>query len=288
MIKVLVPVNFSDYSLNALKFGFNLAKKIPVEITVLHCFGLYEAKDELNIPGDKSDDLRKVLEKREEESNLKLRIIAQDELHSITDVQKGNITLKYRFEYGYPEDIIPKVSREENSDVIIMGTKTKGDTIKELLGSVTGDVIHKVLVPVLAVPANSSIDFSHIAKVLFLTEFDRSDYHSMHRLITIIAPFDTIIFAVHFSQNKESEEDVKKMVNFKEYCESTYINRNFLFHNLVGKDFVSSIENYVKDNNIGIFAMTRNKRTILQRIFNTGITRRLLFQTDIPLLVFQS
>ncbi len=292
MIKVLVPVKFSDYSLNALSFGINLAEKFPAEITILHCFPNLETKDDLILPKSvyEKDPLAIPieLERMEEESRTKLKVLAEEKVASMTEAQKTNISLKYRFEYGYPEDIIPKFSEQEHSDVIIMGTKTKGETFKQLLGSITGDVIQKVSAPVLAVPAHSVIDLSHIGKVLFLTEFNESDYFSLHRLMRIVTPFNTEIHAVHFTQKKNDEIDISKMKKFRSYCESTYRNHKILFQMITGKDFVESIEEYTIENSIDILAMTRKKRNVLQRLFSKGITHKLLFHTDIPLLVFHS
>ena len=292
MIKILIPVIFSDYSLNALNFGLTLAEKFPAEITVLHCFPIYEDRPDQNIPngntGSESRTSWLSPEQQDQEVRVKLKTLVEQKLVAMSVDQKANIVLKYHFEYGYPEDVIPKMSCRENYDVIIMGTKTKGETIKELLGSVTGDVIQRVTVPVLAVPAHSVIDLSRIGKVLFLTEFDELDYFSMHRLIRIMTPFDTEIHAVHFCHKREDSNDVEQLERFKQYCESTYRNHRILFHMLAGNDFVKSMEKYVSENQIDIIAMTRKKRSLLHRWFNKGITRKLLFHTDLPLLVFHS
>lgn len=292
MIKILVPVIPCDYSLNALSFGLSLAEKFPAEITVFHCFPVYEDRQVLDATEQHSGKTKEVSanlpEQQEPVVREKLKTLAQERLIAVPDFQRANITLKYRFEYGYPEDVIPELSRQENYDVIIMGTKTKGETIKELLGSITGDVIQRVTAPVLAVPAHSAVDLSRIGKVLFLTEFDERDFFSMHRLIRIMTPFDTEIHAVHFCHKKENPNDIEKLERFKEYCESTYRNHKILFHVLAGKDFVKSMEEYATENKIDIIAMTRKKRSLLHRWFNKGITRRLLFHTDIPILVFHS
>ncbi len=292
MIKVLVPIKFSEYSINALKFGLNLAEKFPAEITILHCFANFAPKyepDEFGKTSDLHDPISDVEpEKREEELREKLRRLTEEKVHSLNESQRNNITLKYRFEFGYPEDVISSISQNEGFDVIIMGTKTKGETIKELLGSITGDVIQKVTAPVLAVPAHSSIDLSMIRKVMFLTEFNKYDYISLHRLIRIISPFNTQIYAVHYCHKKQTEEDCKGLKELKEYCDSTYRNHNIHFQIIIGNDFVSTIENFTSQNSIDILAMTRKKRNILQILFSNGIIRKLLFHTDIPLLVFHS
>ena len=43
MKKILVPIDFSDFSDNAMEVAANLAKKFNAEIIVLHMLGLSEA-----------------------------------------------------------------------------------------------------------------------------------------------------------------------------------------------------------------------------------------------------
>lgn len=292
MIKVLVPVVFSEFSLNALTFGITLAEKIQAEVTILHCLPAIEAKEDLPPTKEISEfgenPYQLPASRNEEQVREYLSLFIQQKTVSLTELQRKNVILNYRIEYGYPEDVIPKVCAKECSDVIIMGTKTKNETLKELLGNVTNDVIHKVKVPVLAIPSHSKIDLTRIGKVLFLTEFKEQDYFSMDRLIRIMAPFHTEIHATHFCRKKEVVADISHMEQFKLYCESTYRNHKILFRNFTGEDFVTTLDKYVVENGIDILAMTHRKRNVLQSLFNTEKTRKMLFHTDVPLLVFHS
>jgi len=292
MIKVLVPVVFSEFSLNALTFGMSLAEKVQAEITILHCLPIIETKEDLVSTKEVSefgvDSFQFPTKMNEEEIIEKLQLLTQQKVDSLREVQKNNILIKYRVEYGYPEDVIPNVCAENRCDVVIMGTKTKNETLKELLGNVTNDVIHKVTVPVLAIPAHSTIDLTQIGKMLFLTEFKEQDYFSMDRLIRILAAFDTEIHAIHFCRKQEDDQDINRMEQFKLYCESTYRNHKILFRNFTGEEFITTLEKYVTENGIDILAMTHKKRNILQRLFKTEKTKKMLFHTDIPLLVFHS
>jgi nucleotide-binding universal stress UspA family protein len=292
MIKVLVPVVFSDYSLNGLTFGIGLSEKIPVDIIILHCFACVETTGDLNLPVEQGltgrVDPMAELERQERETRQRLGDLAAQKMAGLTDVQKKNVTIHIRFDYGYPEDQIPKVARELNCDVVIMGSKTKDEIIKELLGSITSDVINRVSVPVLVVPAHSTIDLTRIGKVVFLTRFNKQEFTAMHRLINLMGPFNTEIHAIHFCRKQEREADLKRLLQFKEYCESTYRNHKILFHNFTGKEFIATLEKYVTEHGIDILAITHKKRNVLQRFFRAEVAHRLLYHTNIPLLVFHA
>ncbi|MFO7999914.1 MAG: universal stress protein [Marinilabilia sp.] len=288
MIKILVPVTFTDYSINALTYALTLAGKFPSSVTLLHCFSEYEEIEEEENGGLKETADAAGVNVREQEQNARDRLVAlcQSTINKMTSIQDKNIELQNRFEFGYPEDIIPAVSGEIGADVVIMGTKSKGETIKELLGSITSDVMKRAEVPVLAVPADSSIDLEKLSKVLFITDFSEKDYISMHKLIRLISPFHTIIHSIKFVHHRPDDSELRKMYRFKEYCESTYRNHELEFDYYQRDHFIEALEEYTTQNSIDLIAMTRRKRNMIAQLFSPEITRRILFHTDIPLLVF--
>lgn len=284
MVRIIVPVNFSDYSLNALNYAVTLGQKFSSEITLLHCFA--ETLEDVDVMS--ASDSAKVASIHDVETieTKKLNDLKQHIEKGFSVEQKSNIVLKIRFETGYPEDIIIAISLQEDPDVIVMGTKSKGETIKELLGSITSDVIKKARVPVLAVPAESKINLDQISHVLFATDFGMKDYSSLHKLIRLIAPFNTIIHSVHFCTSEPDKWDKKKLEELRNYCRTTYRNHQIEFEFITGDDFVETLDRYISEVGIDLIAMTRRKRNMISQLFHPSITRKILFHTDIPLLVF--
>jgi len=48
------------------------------------------------------------------------------------------------------------------------------------------------------------------------------------------------------------------------------------------------IEKFIISRNIDVLALTTRKRNLLQQLFSPSITKKFLFQSNIPLLIFQS
>jgi len=285
MIKILVPVTFAEYSLNALTYALTLAGKFPSVVTILHSFSEYEDIEE-EPGGEKPNQEKQDVREREQVARDKLAGLCQSTINKMTSIQDKNIELQNRFEFGYPEDVITNVCAEMNPDVVVMGTQSKGETIKELLGSITSDVMKKVNVPVLAVPASSGIDLEKLSKVLFITDFSEKDYVSMHKLVRLISPFHTFIHAVKFVYHRPDENEIQKKDEFRDYCQNTYRNHQLEFAYQQSDQFIPALEKYVGENNIDLIAMTRRKRNMIAQLFSPEITRKILFHTDIPLLVF--
>lgn len=286
MIKILVPVTFAEHSINALTYALTLAGKFPSMVTLLHSFSEYEDIEEGLQPIEPNSEEN--VRKRELDARDRLADLCQSAINKMTSIQDKNIELENRFEFGYSEEVILKVSREMDPDVIIMGTKSKGETIKELLGSVTSDVMKRAEVPVLAVPANSTVDLGKLSKVLFITDFGDNDYISVHKLIRLITPFQTQINAVRFQSHKPDDTELRRMEKFKDYCDATYRNHRIKSSFEQSEQFMPTLEKYVAKENIDLIAMTRRKRNMIAQLFNPEITRRILFYTDVPLLVFHA
>lgn len=268
MVRIYVPVNFSEYSVNAINYALTLGQKLDVDITLLHCS--YSVREQ---PSD-------VL--GESEIREQFAMLLKQFGHNLKD----NIRLHTRHIKGYPEDVLVDLSIREEPDVIVMGTRSKGETIKELLGSVTSDVVKNAKVPVLAVPAESSINLEKISHILFVTDFGEQDYRSLHKLIKLLTPFDTEIHAVHFATAEPDRWDKKRLEEMRLYCSETYRKYQISFELITGEDFIASLDQYIMNNNIDLIAMTRRKRNMISKIFHPGITRKILFHTDVPLLVF--
>ncbi|WP_430811380.1 MULTISPECIES: universal stress protein [unclassified Carboxylicivirga] len=270
MVRLYVPVNFTEYSLNAVQYALNLGQKIPSVLSLIYC------RPPIN---DNSEPLKENIEERLIQFSKELE-------EGFNAQQKENITLITRVEAGYPEDTLVNISHKEDPDAIVMGTRSKGDTIKELLGSVTSDVVKNARVPVLAVPAQSTIDSNSISNVLFLSDFDSCDYRSLHKLIRLISPFKTQVFAAHFKTSPPDKWDKKRLEEMRLYCQQTYRNYTINFGFITDEDFIGGLDSFINENRIDLIAMTRHKRNMISKLLHPSITRKILFHTDIPLLVF--
>ncbi len=275
MIKFLVPVNFAPYTINAINYCRALASKVKGEITLLYCY--------TNVVGEDSEAGENRINSREEAmvelENLKKHIL---ENISHTDA----ITITKTIIDGYPEDVIPKYSRDYRPDLIVMGTKSKGETIKELLGSVTFDVIKKVIFPVMAVPNDYVLNIEKITNIMFVNDFENFEYTSLHKLIKLVGAFDTKVYNVHYYPHGKEKMDPGHLKEYIEYCKSTYRNQNMICDYIFGEDLIVATQEYIDKNNIDLMAITRRKRNIISQILQPSRTKKILFNAEIPTLFF--
>ncbi len=135
--KVLVPVDKSDYSVRAVEYAAEFAKKMNSSIHLVHCHHKYPSY--LGEP------------------------FLQEAIDRIHDKAKNVLVpyKKYLTEEGIEctdllleepvGEVITKIAKIENVDLIIMGTKGKSDIEGLLLGSVSHKVIHYAHCPVMII-----------------------------------------------------------------------------------------------------------------------------------------
>ena len=142
--KILVPTDFSVSAQNAFKFAQKLAKIFGASIKVIN---VYRSDFGMPVPETMAFQM---LEARKADAIEKMETFLKT---ADMDLKIENIV-----ELGFPSDTIAAYSKikEEEIDLIIMGTKGEHNLAERILGSVSTAVIRDALCPVLAVPENCS------------------------------------------------------------------------------------------------------------------------------------
>lgn len=139
--KILVPVDFSEYSKQAIQYAVPLAIAFHAEMHFLHVLPInYSAGLEFDAPP--YDPLV--------EGDLHRKIGAQ--LSALARQEVPNwISAKTEVRYGSPAMEIISAARELGIDLIIMSTHGHTGRIHALIGSVAADVTRQASCPVLVV-----------------------------------------------------------------------------------------------------------------------------------------
>lgn len=138
--KILVPHDGSEMSDRALNKAIEFAKLLKAEIIILHILDdkLIPSKAIMSFLGEKSGTVRNA---KLEILNI-VRIGAEQLLKDRTEkVRKNGIDVRFIVGMGSPADGVANVAKNENVDLIIMGSKELekegGNNKLKLLGSVT-------------------------------------------------------------------------------------------------------------------------------------------------------
>lgn len=150
MKRIYLPIDGSECSNRAIEYCAKLAPKLKSEIIMIY---VIEAK-KINYPEFFSGSMGgELVEKLQETAkNLASEILntGKKRILSIDNTLEPKISLKILS--GDPAELITSTAKEDDADLIVMGSSGMGSGIKNmLLGSVTNKVIHNTDIPVLVI-----------------------------------------------------------------------------------------------------------------------------------------
>lgn len=285
--KVLIPVDFSGYSMKACEFGFNYAQNIGAEVVLLHVYftPIYSTSlpygDIFNYQLSDDENVRTILQKVHAELNGLLDKVKE----KIASGQFPNVKYMCVLREGIPEEEILRYVKDCCPRIVIMGTRGKNQKDLDLIGSVTAEVIERSRVPVLAIPENTPFrQFSEVKHIAFITNFDQRDLIAFDSLIASFKSFRFSVSLIHLSGIKDTWDEIK-LGGIKEYFHKQYPQLDIHYDVVQDDDLLNNLEQYIEKENIDIIALTSYRRNIFYRLFNPSIARKMIFHSDTPMLV---
>lgn len=270
MKTILVPVDFSETSINAVRYAAQLAVQINGKVMMLHAY-----QYPVIHPMDKGMELT---DEGVKEINLK-------ELARIKHIVESEIPL-VKLEYivinGILSGVINVFAENFRTDLIVMGLSGAGKVKELLIGSNTLDVASNTRIPVIIVPEKCK--FRSVEKIVLATDFRdvvenipdtqvkrflsatgarlhivNVDYH--HEYATVDTPFQSSMIEAMF-QSWSPEYHFVEDYNVQE-----------------------GLSRYVEENDINILIAVPHKHNVLHKLFMPSHTRQLVFHSKVPVMV---
>jgi len=285
---VLVPVDFSPVSMKVSEMAFNIALHLDIKLVFMHC---YVNPVVHSIPYSDvyvyDSALLVQMEDSEKNAQKKLKQFITDLAKIIGQEKWEKVTSEFVIKSGYADEDILGYAHKNQSDLIVIGTgQTKQ---KNVVGSITADIIYNADVPVLVVPEESAVkNIDEIRRVLYATNFDDKDFSVIDKLIRIVKPFDVQVICVHVGKEQGKEWEKAKLEGMKDILKEKYTDKEFDCNLILGESIAEELEKFIGKKNIDILSLTTHKRNMISRLFNPSFARKMVFHTRTPLLVFHA
>jgi nucleotide-binding universal stress UspA family protein len=287
--RILVPIDFSDYSVNACRYAIGLAEKLNAEIKLMHVYynpvvNSMPLTDTYYYQVNMDEIIREI----EIRAKTSMEKFYSDLKEKIEKDGISEIKIDYALVRGIASEEIIAESEVYKPEVIIIGTRGQGERENDLIGSVTAKIIDETKVPVLVIPEDSI--YQGIAKIniMYTTDFDESDYLAIKKLVNIMSPFDFRLHCVHIGTADSNVWDRVKMDGLKEKLQKNYGDYEIHCHIIEDKDFLTGMQEFIREKYIDIISMVTHKRGLISKLLNPSLARKVLFHTNIPFLVFHS
>ena len=286
--KILVPVDFSSNSLNAAHYAAHVAKQKGAEITLIHIY-FNPVTDPVAcdhfyaFPTSIAETLNEIIDNAKElMADFRGKLNKYLLEHEISD-----ISINTELFGGIAEEAVLDFAESGKYDLLIIGVRGK-EAGENWLGSFTVDIINKSRIPVLAVPGNTFYKKSIFKRLMYATNFDKSDGKAIRELIKIARPLETHISVVHIDDRNDNPFINYDLSHFKEKYIGDVDQVSMDFDLIVNKSLAFGIENFISDHQIDIISVTAHKRNLITSLFRPSLTKELLFRLEIPMLIFHA
>lgn len=278
MRKVLLPTDFSENSMNSIKYAINLFKYDICEFYFMHAFQDDIYQDEILLTQETLDAVIAINHKKSEQQLNRIvktaTEISHNPRHSQHIIASNNLLV----------DEANRIVDDLNIDIVIMGTKGKTNDKSLTFGSHTLQVLKYVQCPVLAIPENH--EYHPPKHILFPTNYMIPYKRRELKLLCQMAfPYRAVIDVIYISKsNKLSmrQEDNKAFI--KEELRKNNIN----FTIEKSRHIINAIYKNIKENRTDMLVMVNTRHSFLENILFQSTIDELSLNLDIPFLALQN
>lgn len=266
MKKFLVPVDFSDTSINAAKYAIALTNDISdAEVILYHVYSRISFA---------------TLTSKEEGSRQK---VTESELYDLkSKISEENSNISIVAEEGSFIESIYDYAMGNSIDMIVMGITGSSRISQVFMGTNTLNVIRHIDCPVMIVPSEAK--YTGLKKVVFTSDFKdvarTTPFISLKKILDTFHPELDIL-------NVDSEHYVELTPEYKierDAMEEKLGSYNPQFSFLRSYDFLEGISSFVDTKEMNAIITVPRKHSFLSHLFKTSHTKRLAYHSRIPII----
>lgn len=276
MKKIVVPTDFSDAAHNAYEYARNLAQLWDAELEVVHCF-----VPPINMtPPVTASYFKEVIAIREDRLKKSVRNYPDQEGDVLTATIKVNTSVIP----GMPTVELVEKTKAEDIDMLVMATTGEHNALEKVFGSVSSEVSKNAHCPVLLIPKGTV--FQPFRRILVATDKNVLDKKVLSYIQYLANNFHAALYFVHVSKNKKKANEMqlkKELVEqlFGDEDPKVAIHISTLQHSSV----LEGLKKYAKTHQIDLMAFVTEHRDFWADLLHRSMTKRMAFQTNVPLLV---
>lgn len=283
MKTILVPTDFSDNAANALDYAIGLARYVQGSIILFHNSdipvtysgtNLFSAGDlalgsDPLVPGAAlaTPDLEKIFQAKLEE--------LADQYRQRTG---GSLPIATRYQWGGLTDNLNDILRQDQVDLVVMGTRGATTFLDRLIGSTTTSVLQQAHQPVLAIPAEAR--FQPPKKIAFAAELEHDEQVYLSQLLAFARPFGAAIALVHVNRERESAGLEQRLAELRRQ----FPDQPLPLVQLEEENVAKGLETFIRDQQAELMAVGIHERGFWASLFHSSVTEQLAYHTSIPLL----
>lgn len=282
--KVLVPVDYQYDSLNSLILAYDFALKNKKELMILHVYNSPRLANDVEKLMNKSERKRWRNSQHSINSNQLKTYVEKQILSVYSSIQ---VPITYHLKAGIAEQVIEEMVYQSMPEMVIMSTRKEEIKKKDSIGSISVQVINRVVIPIILIPTNYpfSMDIDEINVLMLCHPKKDSLSFKLEQLIKIFGmrPIKCSALCI---QNEESILDDKNSFLIAS-MQKKYPSIHLKYSEQLCKknEEISLIKDVIKSNRSNLIIINNHKHTMISRIFKRSLASRVAYECDIPLIV---
>lgn len=274
MKKILVAVDFSEASLNALKYAIKLAKFTKAELSILTVYNTIHFTP-IAVLGDMNKHLI--------DDSIELK----NKLEKLLTKINANDKVKYKIYavVGVPEIEIQKYSRKLNCTLIVMGQTGNGNFKRFLLGSTTSHVVNTSQIPVMIIP--SKFKFKPYKQIVFTSDLNPKNFSFMKSTVDFARVFNSSI-KVLFIDTEGGYDAETKILQMQAALTKKFNYPKISGVILTDLNVKDGINNFVASHKADLAVLVKYHPTLAKLISTKPNSGKLADSISIPVLVLES
>lgn len=271
MKKILVPVDFSETSLEAFRFAVSIAKKSNGAVHVLHVVELpvlYDSAAVLSFEEAYMADLKKDVEKRF--AKLKEKI-----------VRDSGVTVKFQVEYGGLVQVIRRKIPETKADLVVIGTSGAKGLKDFTIGSNTEKIVRTSPVPVLSLKRG----IKQVKNIVFPTTPDLTMEELTMEVKELQNFFGATLHVLYVNTPARFKTDRQISQEMSDFSKR-FMLKNYTVNTVNDISEEAGIMSFARDVKADLIAMRTHGRRGIAHFANGSIAEDVVNHIDCPIWTF--
>ncbi|MYM12262.1 universal stress protein [Muribaculum intestinale] len=288
---ILVPVDFTEHSIKAVDIAFGIGARHHGRIVLLNAF----LDPDIAIPSQLSDTLSyedvadaELRRELDIEARHTMELFARRLRERIKSSELPAVKFTTEVLEGLPEEVITEYAKENVPSLIVMGTRESDKKGRELVGSVTAEVLDSCRFPIITIPESASFrDLSDLHHAVLFCNLDQDDILTMDALYGLFADRSLCVTLISIPDRKGGGRLRRKAQSVEpllEYCREHYPRFEYHAATMSPGNLVEDFEALGRDRHIDFIVVSNKKKNMFARLFNPSLAHRLLFHADIPMM----
>lgn len=268
MRRILLPTDFSENAQRAIDYAFMLWGDEDIDFLLLNSFCLMHNIPEMLI------SLEDILREQSEKTLLA----------HVEQIKKEHqsVSIRSMSAYGEAPGVIKDVVREKAIDLVIMGSQGSTALGEVFLGSNTKRLINGISKPILIVPPQYPLKTPR--KIVFGTDLIQvEDLDILQPMIHLTRKFQAEIIILNVTGNTDNQEvqGALQKLDFNNH----FADINYRFDVVRNENVLDGILGFLHREKADMLVLLPKQYPNFKRLFHRSLTKKIVYRTDIPLLV---